>query len=77
MTTPEATAEETFIPDIAAFFKGGSDLINGTASNPVTLLTMTEVPDVGTVGNFHNFAGQWQFAADRPGHGFGCGHDGG
>jgi len=81
-TTPpnlNATESETFTPDIAEFFNGGSDLIKGLASNPVTLLTMTEVPDVGTVTNFNNFAGQWQFAADRPSHGhdIASGHDGG
>jgi hypothetical protein len=79
-TTPptlNATGAETFIPDIAEFFKGGSDLIKGIASNPVTLLTMTDVPGVGTVTNFNNIVGHWQFATDRHGNGVACGHDGG
>ena len=60
---------ETFVPDIAEFFKGGSDLIKNVAANPVTLLTMTEVPGVGTVTNFNNFTGHIQFVTDRPGNG--------
>jgi hypothetical protein len=79
-TTPPIlndTEGESFIPDIAEFFKGGSDLIKNFASNPVTLLTMTEVPDVGTVSNFNNFSGHIQFVTDRPGNGnaFACGPD--
>jgi len=64
-----ATESETFTPDIAEFFNGGSDLIKGLASNPVTLLTMTDVPGVGTVANFNNFTGNMQFLADHPGNG--------
>jgi hypothetical protein len=77
-TTPmlDATEVETFTPDIADFFKGGSDVIKGVASNPVTLLTMTDVSDVGTVTNFNNHAGHIQFVQDPAGngHAFGCGH---
>ena len=66
---------ETFIPDIAEFFKGGSDLIKNVAANPVTLLTMTEVTGVGTVTNFKNFAGHMQFVSDHTGNrAFACGH---
>lgn len=71
------TEVETFLPDIDAFFKGGSDLIKNVASNPVTLLTMTEVEGVGTVTNFNNFAGHIQFVTDCPGNGFACGLDNG
>jgi len=61
---------DTFIPDIAEFFKGGgSDLLRGVAANPVTLVTTTEVPGVGTVTNFNNFVGHDQFVTDRPGNG--------
>jgi hypothetical protein len=81
-TTPptlNGTEVETFNPDIAEFFRGGSDLITNVASNPVTLLTMTEVPGVGTVTNFNNFAGHMQFVPDCPGNGnaFACGLDNG
>jgi hypothetical protein len=63
------TEVDTFTPEIAGFFKGGSDLIRDIASNPVTLLTMTDVPGVGTVTNFNNYTGQIQFVTDRPGNG--------
>jgi hypothetical protein len=74
-TTPpnlNGTEVDTFIPDIAEFFKGGSDLIKDVASNPVTLLTMTEVPGIGTVTNFHNYTGHIQFVTDHPGNGNAC-----
>jgi hypothetical protein len=76
--TLDGTGTETFVPDIAAFFKGGSDLIKNVASNPVTLLTMTDVPGVGTVTNFKNFTGNMQFVTDRPGNGndSALGHEG-
>ena len=66
------TETDTFTPDIAGFFKGGSDLIKDVASNPVTLLTMTEVPGIGTVTNFHNYTGHIQFVTDHPGNGNAC-----
>jgi hypothetical protein len=62
----------TFIPDIADFFKGGSDLLRGFASNPATLFTRTELPDGTIVGNFNNFVGHSQFVTDRPGNGNAC-----
>jgi hypothetical protein len=71
-TTPptlNGTETESFIPDIPEFFKGGSDLIKIVTSNPVTLLTTTEVPGVGTVTNFNNYTGHTQFETDRPGNG--------
>jgi len=71
-TTPptlHGNNEVTFVPDIADFFKGGSDLLANFAANPVTLLTMTEVPGVGRVTNFNNFVGHSQFVTDRPGNG--------
>jgi hypothetical protein len=58
-----------FIPDVADFFKGGSDLLHNVASNPVTFLEMTDVPGVGTVINFHDFVSHSQFVTDRPGNG--------
>jgi hypothetical protein len=77
-TTPpvlNGTEVETFIPDIAEFFKGGSDLIKNVAANPVTLLTMMQVTGVGTVTNFNNFAGHIQFVSDHTGNrAFACGH---
>ncbi|HTI84496.1 MAG TPA: hypothetical protein VL614_28930 [Acetobacteraceae bacterium] len=72
--TLNGIGEETFVPDIAKFFKGGSDLIKDVASNPVTLLTMTDVPGVGSVTNFNNYAGQIQFVTDHFGHS--CGDSG-
>ena len=78
-TPPTLNGTETynFTPDIADFFKGGSDLIKEVASNPVTLLTMTDVPGVGTVTNFNNFTGEIQFVTNRPGNGndFAVGRD--
>jgi hypothetical protein len=49
------------------------------ASNPVTLLTTTDVPGVGTVTNFNNYTGQIQFVTNRPGNGnaFAFGRDAG
>jgi hypothetical protein len=67
--TLNGTELETLLPDVAGFFKCGSDFMKNVASNPVTLLTTTEVPDVGTVTNFNNFAGQIQFVTDRHGGG--------
>ena len=71
-TTPpnlNGNEAETFIPDIPEFFNCGSDLIKSVSTNPVSLLTTTEVPDVGTVTNFNDFAGQIQFATDHHGQG--------
>jgi len=53
-------------------------LIKNAASNSVTLLTMTDVPGVGTVTNFNNYTGSVQFETDRPGNGndFACGREG-
>ena len=70
-TPPTLNGTETyaFTPDLAGFFKGGSDLIKEAASNPVTLLTTTDVPGVGPVTNFNNFTGHIQFENDRPGNG--------
>ena len=49
------------------------------ASNPVTLLTTTDVPGVGTVTNFNNYTGEIQFVTNRPGNGndFAFGRDAG
>ena len=46
-------------------------MIRNVASNPVTLLTMTEVPGVGTVTNFNGYVGTVQFPSDHPGNGWG------
>src|SRR4051812_4905281 len=51
----------TFVPNIAEFFKGGSDLLHNFAFNPATLLTMTDGPGGTQITNFNGYVGTAQF----------------
>jgi hypothetical protein len=59
----------TFIPDVAEFFKGGSELLHNFAFNPATLLTMTDGPNGTSITNFNGYAGTAQFLSDHHGNG--------
>ena len=65
----------TFIPDVAKFFKGGSDLLHDFALNPATLLTMTPGPGDTTITNFNGYVANAQFLSDHRGNGNAFGHD--
>jgi hypothetical protein len=70
-TPPTLTGDQvgTFIPDVAEFFKGGSELLHNFAFNPATLLTMTDGPNGTSITNFNGYVGTAQFVSDRPGNG--------
>jgi hypothetical protein len=55
---------DTFIPGLAGFFQGGSGLVRGFASNPLSLLTMTTLPDGTTITNFNGIAETSQFVPE-------------
>jgi hypothetical protein len=55
---------DTFIPGFAGFFQGGSGLVGGVASNPLSLLTMTTLPDGTTITNFNGIAETYQFVPE-------------
>ncbi len=55
---------DTFIPGLAGFFQGGSGLVRDFASNPLSLLTMTTLPDGTTITNFNGIAATVQFVPE-------------
>jgi hypothetical protein len=55
---------DTFIPGLAGFFQGGSGLVRGFASNPLSLLTMTTLSDGTTITNFNGIAETYQFVPE-------------
>jgi hypothetical protein len=55
---------DTFIPGFAGFFQGGSGLVRDFASNPLSLLTMTTLPDGTTITNFNGIAETYQFVPE-------------
>jgi hypothetical protein len=55
---------DTFIPGLAGFFQGGSGLVGGVATNPLSLLTMTTLPDGTTITNFNGIAETYQFVPE-------------
>jgi len=55
---------DTFIPGLAGFSQGGSGLVGGSASNPLSLLTMTTLPDGTTITNFNGIAETYRFVPE-------------
>ena len=66
LTTGIVTGDQidTFIPGLAGFFQGGSGLVRDFASNPLSLLTMTTLPDGTTITNFNGIAATDQFVPE-------------
>ena len=66
LTTGIVTGDQidTFIPGLAGFFQGGSGLVRDFASNPLSLLTMTTLPDGTTITNFNGIAETYQFVPE-------------